>query len=176
MTPRKPTSDPTHVGDVKINVTAPELLRVMFERPAPGDAESDPADQQEVQFRLGFGAARIADDAVSIELSAESREGMAVKFEVAFRTTLSILPTQEGSSLDWAATLSEVAVRVGPVVVFPYLRETLSALSTRAGMAPIVLPVMNVGAVFDPPDFGNGDSAEASVSAKKPNRRRKSAG
>lgn len=78
MSPRQPASDPTHVGDVKINVTAPELRRVMFERLAPGDAGSDPADQQEVPFRLGFGATRIADDAVSIELSAESREGTAV--------------------------------------------------------------------------------------------------
>lgn len=75
-----------------------------------------------------------------------------------------------------AAKLSEVAVRVGPVVVYPYLRETLSTLSTRAGMAPIVLPVMNVGAVFDPADLGSEDGAAAPVSAKKPNRRRKSAG
>lgn len=176
MSPRKPASDPTHIGDVKINVTAPELLRVVFERLAPGDLESDPADQQEVQFRLGFEATRIADDAVSVELSAESREGMAVKFEVAFKATLSVVPSQEGSSLDMAAKLSEVAVRVGPVVVYPYLRETLSTLSTRAGMAPIVLPVMNVGAVFDPPDLGSEDGAETPVSAKKSNRRRRPAG
>jgi preprotein translocase subunit SecB len=43
-----------------------------------------------------------------------------------------------------------VAARIAPAVAYPYIRETFGYLSLKAGHPQPLLPVMNVGAFFDP--------------------------
>lgn len=175
MSRRKPPTDPTNLGDIKVQVAPPELWRVVFERVEADQVGGTPPDAQEVQFRLGFGAVRTAADTVTIELSANSTEGMPIRFEISYRTTLMIEQTREGPSINLDTALSDVAARVGPVVAHPYLREALTSLSTRAGMPPFALPVMNVGAMFESPNLGGETQEPSPSSATKPKRPRKKA-
>lgn len=88
-------------------------------------------------------------DTVAVELVVESGESDGADFSISCRVAITVEPTSD-DELDHDAVLRGVAARIGPVVVYPYIREFLSTLSQRSGMQPIVLPVMNIGLMFDP--------------------------
>ncbi len=175
MPRRSGLTDPIDLGDFRLMISDPELLRITFERNLESEVQSnqgEPADTSDVEFRLGFGAARTGDNAVTIELSVTTADGSPISFDITYRLTLTVEPIADDKPIGLEKVLPEVAARVGPVVMYPYIRETLASLSAKAGRKPFVLPVMNVGAIFEVPDLGR---AEAATVAKQPRAKRKAA-
>ena len=174
--PRDAEPDLTDVGGIRIRASHPQLRQVQFEVLPTADPES--ADNA---MSLGLGVDRLGQWAVGIELTAQSEDDSPVVFSIAYRVVLTVEPVgNSGPDIDSDTTLKEVSARLGPVILYPYVRETLSSLSVKAGRKPLVLPVINAGMAFDPgevelPPAPDVEPAAESVSprTKKPRKKPK---
>lgn len=143
--PANETVKPLDLGGFQLQVSSPEIWRLNFERHDEFEGGTD------AKFRLDLLVYRPAEDRVLVELVAESDEASTATFNVSYRTTLTVQPEPgKAGELDYDEVLKNIASQIGPVVVYPYIRETISSVSAKSGLKPIVLPVMNVGAMFDP--------------------------
>lgn len=145
-----PPEDPTDLGGFQVVFSVPETWRCNFERKAGKKAPAAPDDEREDTFKLSLGLNRLEDAEVLIELVAEGDIATS-EFLVATRVAMR-LNVKDGADVDVEAELAEASRRIGPVVLYPYVRETVTELFRRAGLAPLVLPVMNVGSIFGEED------------------------
>lgn len=171
---RSKSVDPALLGDIGVRVSAPLLTRVMLEGQDPEGTETDTSHgENEARFRLRFSAARTEDASVTIELGAEGTTPENMRFEIGYQATLTVEQPDANGGADLGETLANVAFRLGPVVAYPYIRETLTTLTTKAGIQSVVLPIINVGAIFEPSELEDHREAAAPQPQAKPKRTRK---
>jgi preprotein translocase subunit SecB len=146
MSTPKLEDSPFNLGGFSLRLGIPEIRRALFERIA-----DQVEGEAEYEYRLDLSVNRSGRNRVVVELTAESHDSNAVEFRVTCRLGMEVHPVEEADQdFDYDTVLRDVSVRIGPVVAYPYIRELISNLSQRSGIDPVVLPVMNMGAVFDP--------------------------
>lgn len=134
----------TNLGRVKIFPRAVQVWRAEFRRL---EAEGKGSYRSDANFTIGV--KRVSETVIHVELTALSVDDPQAEFAVTARVEIEVQTELEGRELD--KELAAIASRVGPVIVFPYIRELIADLSRRSGIVPITLPVINIGAMFDVP-------------------------
>lgn len=138
--------NPLDLGGFHLQVGNPLLRLVHIKR---GDEVQQ--EGHEPPFHLTLGVSRLAAGRIVVDLTLKSEDSGMLEFEIGYRLAIEVVPDQDQKeSFEYDRVLRDIAARIGPVVLYPYLRETLSSFSLKAGLTPLVLPVMNVGTLFDP--------------------------
>lgn len=151
--PSQPNPDPTIHGDVRVRIGAPQIWRVEFQRQ---DTVSEQEGHQEGRSgnpELGLGIQRWSHDTIGVQLSAKIEDVEMISSRIDCRLELSIIPVDKEREVDFDRELRYAAARVAPVIMYPYIRETIMGLSLKAGLEPVVMPVINVAALFDPEEL-----------------------
>lgn len=104
------------------------------------------------QFDTEFGltAKRLTDSLLGVEFGVTVKRERVVDAHVKYRMTFEVQgePGEERDSM-----LRGVAARLAPIVAYPYVRETITSLFLKAGGPHLILPVLNVGALFSPDEI-----------------------
>lgn len=134
------TSGPWGEG---VRISAPKLVALEF----AFTGEALPEEPLNVEFGLSlhrFGALELG-----VEFSVEIKEVPDLTARVAFRMIFSLVEgSPEASNPELALRL--VAARMAPVAMYPFMREALASVSQKALLEPLLLPVRNIGAMWDP--------------------------
>lgn len=142
--PRKVKGKPTGLlGNLEVLPGAVELVSLAFSR-----APQQKSDGGETQSRFGLIAERVGPLAVRIEMQNDTHLFDGGSVSVAMETVLTIAPTKEAPHFDVDAELAKIAGALGPLVIFPYIREQIADLTRRSGRDPVTLPVLNMGGAF----------------------------
>lgn len=93
----------------------------------------------------------ISEYALGVEISAEiSVKPPTVESTIVYRGVFSRPADQPPKPRDdpfW----KQVAARIAPITIYPYIRETFTGLAAKAGAHPALsLPIMNVGEMWKP--------------------------
>lgn len=142
--PRDTSKPADQVGSFRILPGPVEIVRLEFKHIESG-ADEKPAGEIEVTF--GTGAARVSQNEIVVQLEATVHKAREAHVVGAARCRLRIELT-EGVKVDYDAEVARIAGQVAPVVIFPYLREVIADISRRGGLAPITLPVYQIGRMF----------------------------
>lgn len=153
---RKRTEKPREVqteglrGEFKVQLEAgtPELIRTLFAR-EPGVT---PTDEYTYQLKFSVGAVRPHARHLQLELSAIISEIPWVygrQMIVSYGMYYLIRGSTPKSATE--AIVLDLARRVGPGALFPFIRETVQSITARAGSS-IMLPMMDWSTAF-PPDL-----------------------
>ena len=163
--PPKAATPNDHVGPVRILPGPVEVVHLKFDR-VERNAETKLTD--EIQVTFGVGARRLDRDEVVVQLEVAVEKAGEATIAVTARSLLRIEVLQE-APLDLDVELARIASQVGPVVIYPYLREVVADLSRRGGITPITLPVYQIGKMFtfDPENLALPENTGAKVQEKK---------
>jgi preprotein translocase subunit SecB len=138
--------DPQAAGDIegfRIAVGPPRLVTLEF-RAEPHESEP------ESSFQMHLHAERTAEDTVKAVMKLEvSTEDDSVAILVQYAVPVRVIPSDVSEDFNYELHLKDVVARVGPVVLYPYIRETVSSLTQKALLPPVILPVLNMGVIFD---------------------------
>jgi preprotein translocase subunit SecB len=139
-------SDKDH--STQLRIASLELHKIQFEILDPSLAEDEDLDA-----RLGFGlsVARPSVNSLGVEYGVQIAENPAFRMEIAYRATFERVPPF-GEGEDQQKFWRVVAARMAPTVIYPYIRETATTLFAKAGFPPSLMPVLQVGAMFEPED------------------------
>jgi preprotein translocase subunit SecB len=162
MPKRKPTRPAKPASQVRssANLVGMALHEARFKRigpwPVPREDDGFDADTQ-----FGLTARRLNRGELGVELELKVTVPEVFESAVSYRMQFSFDPDE----IDEMETCRAIAARVAPIVSYPYIREVLSSLAMRAGSpVPFTLPVLNVGAMFDPESIEITDEASQSNS------------
>lgn len=127
--------------------TPPALTSVQF------DVTSDRSiPEGGLPIQLGFALARFSENVFRMDLTVSAKDAGPASFKVTYGAVFRIL-LAEGETCDAAEydnVVRNVLVYSAPSVLYPYIRETVSSLFSRAGLGPIALPLINFRQVVDP--------------------------
>ena len=126
-----------------LRLSPPELWRLHFTRhELPQDFSSEPPP-----LLFGLGLNRIAENRLGVELSVEIKDFPPLSVSAAYRSVFE-LDANSGTDID--EQLRVIAAQVGPAALYPFLRETITSVVMKAGLPPVVPPVVNFRSVFNP--------------------------
>lgn len=137
---KQPTPD---IGRLRIFPGPVELLHLIYRRPEAID--EDPVTAKAPEFT--FDATRVGPNEVGVLLGVDIVDPDSGQASVYAVCSIKV-EVAEGEEVDLDSELAKIATQIGPVVIFPYLRETIADASRRAGLPPITLPVYQVGRMF----------------------------
>ncbi len=144
MSPQATSADPGRVGAWKIDPGTVELIDLSFKRL---DIVLDKKDVGEAGVAFDFNALRPAPDQVAVMLSLEVVEPDVAVIQVQAGTILTVtFPEIPPENTEEA--LADMAAQIGPVVIYPYLRELVADLTRRAGFKALTLPIYQIGSYF----------------------------
>ncbi len=145
-------ADPRDLGGFHLQVGPVELVKLQFER-RDGNGEEDPSVGDvfgDINFTMR--AWRASENTLGLELTAEAAEQATHAFHITGRTVLQVSVIDPvNSPVDLDHVFPGVGGQIGPVIIYPYIREAVADLSRRAGITPITLPVLNMGSMFEIP-------------------------
>lgn len=93
-----------------------------------------------LEFTLGIG--RISRDTLVVDLSVAVKNISSVKASATYRAHFQVNADSDDSS-DLEQSLKRVAAQTAPAILFPYLREAMSSVATKAGLNKLILPIVN---------------------------------
>jgi hypothetical protein len=100
-----------------------------------------------VQFSLV--AHRPSKSHIIVEFGLKIHDAEMMKMNVVYRARF--------RRSDLPETLAErdeywriVCAKLAPIVMYPYIRETVHSLTSKSGLPNAILPVLNVGAIVEP--------------------------
>jgi hypothetical protein len=130
-----------------LEITAPVLRRSRFD----WEGESDPSIEGGV-FEYTLGILRINELSLGVEFAVSLTQVANLVLECRHRMTVTLKPgSPEASDPDRAFRL--FAATMAPRAMYPFARETMSSLVSRAYLRGFVLPITNVGLLFDPDEL-----------------------
>jgi preprotein translocase subunit SecB len=98
--------------------------------------------------RFSLGATRLEAGVLGVDFGVDFEFPDVCHLKVSYRMVFQVDVTP---GEDETVLFQKVASRLAPIVSFPYIRETIASLTVKAGASvPILLPVLNVGAIFKP--------------------------
>lgn len=130
-----------------IIITAPQLHTLEFRRESQEDSTST---EYETEFILGlnrFGFLRLG---VEFGVTVEGIEGLHA--QTTFRMVFTLKP-ESPEAKDPVKAFQGVAARLAPVAMYPWVRETLASIAMKAGVPNLVLPIRNVGGLWNPAEI-----------------------
>lgn len=152
-TSKPPEAEQGRVGNIHIDPGTVEIVKLHFDdlrgrsAQAPAAEMGTPDSSEEPTLRFDFSAGRIAEDAivVALQLLIEAPETASLIVAAKTRITVTI---PEDAALDVDDELAKIASQMGPVIIYPYLREVIADVTRRAGMSPLTLPIYQIGTFF----------------------------
>lgn len=141
-----------------VTITAPALYSLRFEWKGGPDPDVSRATTEyslsvvrfePLQLGIQFGATVIGIP--DLEASAW------------FRMIVTLRP-ESPEAADPDRAFRQLAARVGPVAMYPFIREAIASAAMKAQLPGLVLPIANVGGLFDedeitiPPPDADGDA------------------
>lgn len=137
-------------AEVELRMTTPHLWRLQFEKkPKESPALAEPADMTKIEVHFGLQLARVSMNGLGVELSATVDGHPDATMEVAFRARYMLAGSWKDLAPDeLESRLGEIARGVAPAALYPYLREALGSASARAGIEPILLPIVDFRSFF----------------------------
>jgi preprotein translocase subunit SecB len=144
---KKPVRKVEAGGSLQIQATNPELFRVLFSRSQEVAPQEVASMDHTIEYSLQ--AVRLHSRHLGLELSVEVTDvpwlengAMVVSYRIVF------LIRGRASDAHIRQAVSELATRVGPPMLFPFLREKVYTITAAAGRE-IMLPMMNWRDAFD---------------------------
>ncbi|HEY7770594.1 hypothetical protein [Longimicrobium sp.] len=110
--------------------------------------QSDEDEEMAANTTFFLSARLFADRTVGVEVGTKVKTRAGLLVEVIYRTRFERGPGVQ-EDMPQEAFGRQVAARVAPVVAFPFIRETIASLTGKSGDT-FMMPVVNVGAIFDP--------------------------
>ncbi len=141
--------------ELEVGLRSVTLHDVSFEL-LPGDPKSLSA----VEVKADLGTAWVGADALAVEIAFSIEPGTVFRFSTRYRGVFEAAP---GMKPDLESSWRIVASRVAPSVLIPYIRETFSTLAQKAGLRNQVLPLINIGAMWQPEEIQLGPQPAASA-------------
>lgn len=134
------------------------LQELRFERKGKWP-DPDEGAGLELGANFALSAMRLAPGRLGVEFEVTIEPEGVFTFAVSYRMTFEVDSPSPDQEL---GVFRQVAARIAPIVAFPYIRETLTSMASKAG-APrmIALPILNVGAFFDPDEIEVGEVEKA---------------
>lgn len=159
--------EPGTVGDWKIDPGTVELIDVTFtRRDFTGEPERDATTAIDVNFE--FNAVRATLNKVGVVLTVKIHEPALANIEIQAGTVLTF-KFPEDSAEDIDRQLADIAAQMGPVIIYPYIRELVADLTRRAGLKTLTLPIYQIGTFFkiEPKDLERPDEPKPAMKAAK---------
>lgn len=103
---------------------------------------SGEAPESEIQFQLGVKWPSPRRIAVRVQMTVRAPD--VLSSTIAYVVTLA--KTEPEDQAFWR----QVAARLAPIILLPYIREVFSSAALRAGFSEAFLPIINIGSAFDP--------------------------
>lgn len=184
-TSQPPEAEQGRVGNIHIDPGVVEIVKLHFDDLRGRTAQARTAEQgtpdspAEPTLRFDYSTGRVAKDAIvaALQLVIEAPETASLTVAAKTRITVTI---SEDAALDVDVELAKIASQMGPVIIYPYLREVIADVTRRAGMPPLTLPIYQIGTFFkiDPKSLAlsasprqkmkSAKKAPATASRKKP--------
>lgn len=130
--------------DVGLKLTAPELWHLSFTR----NELSEEFTSELPPILFGLGLNRISATALGVELSVELSDFKPLSLRVTYRAVFEITDDKAPDEID--QQLRFVAAQIAPSVLYPFIRETVLTTALKAGLPPVLPPIVNFRSVFDP--------------------------
>jgi hypothetical protein len=124
-------------------IGAPRLYSAAFMRES--DDEIPAAAEGKIDFKLRLARLEFLKLGVEFGVSIEEVQGLVAS--VLFRMTLT-LEEESPEAADPETAFRQAAARLAPTVMYPYVREALSSLATKAQIPNFVLPIINFGEIY----------------------------
>jgi preprotein translocase subunit SecB len=120
------------------------LQLLEFYRTSDGDIE--PGVDVDAEIKWSLGLEWIAyQSIIGVELGVTLNAPAHFRLRAVFRAILEPKAPKE-DDMYWRT----LAARVGPVVLFPFVRETVAAATARSGFPAAIMPIISAGNLFDP--------------------------
>lgn len=133
--------DASSAPPVGVELVALHLHGVEFKIQGRGSASTD------TQLQLSLRATRPSETdliaQLSFQVDAPGAMHARITYGARFRRAVS---DPQASDEFW----QQVAARLAPIVVYPYVRALLGFMTAQTPFATVTLPIMNIGGVIDP--------------------------
>lgn len=124
-----------------------QIVEVSFRR-HPASKSKKAAKPADVNFALGV--LRSGPMSIGVRLSAEFDNPGEAALKVTALTELT-LEAEDLTESEADQQLAAIASQLGPVVLYPYIREYVADLTRRSGIKPVTLPILQIGRMFNLP-------------------------
>lgn len=141
-----PEVRPGAVGSVTIHPGDVNLVKLEFAR-AEATTNTSAAQEIDWKVRFDFAVRRASENTIVVRLAVLIDAPGLAKANVMAQTEIAVTPV-EGSQVHLEREMAGVAAQIGPVVIYPYLREIVADVTRRAGLSPITLPIYQIGTFF----------------------------
>ncbi len=128
-------------------ISPPALARMDFDFGGVGMAEDTPTS---TEYELSIH--RFAHLTAGVEFSASIVDVPELRLSATYRMVFTLAPESPEAQQPETA-FQQIAARLAPLAMYPFLRETLASAAMKAGLPPIILPIQNVGALFKADDI-----------------------
>jgi preprotein translocase subunit SecB len=142
--PKKQTSAPAP-SVPKADLLTLQLHGVEFRK--LGDWPLPKGHESNLEINFAVSAVRFDEGQLGVEFGAIIHREDVVRLTIDYRLVFRVHAAETESE---DTLFREVASRIAPIVAYPYIRETVSSLFTKAGGPHLTLPVLNVGGMFSP--------------------------
>jgi preprotein translocase subunit SecB len=138
-----PTEGATETPQLTL-VRPPELWGATFNRHDPEIKVEEPT---ETQLAFDLALSRISKTDLGVQLGVEVQGVPQLELRATFRAIF----RYTGTTPDQVeAGFRQIGAHVAPTVIYPYARECLSSLLSKAGITGVQFPIMNFATFFDP--------------------------
>lgn len=111
-------------------------------------ASGTPDENEPVPVRYGLGTVRVSERQFGVDFSLEFDDWKWADLHVTYRAVFEI--PDDVAKERVTETMRRAAAAIGPIVLYPYVRQEIDGLLSRAHFKMQPLPVLNVGGMFDP--------------------------
>lgn len=129
-----------------VRISPPQLWAFEFVRE---DVDNIPEQWVNLPFAFRLGLARPEAKRLDIELLTEIKETPGLRVSVTYRATFEIDASDTGPEA-LERELRIIAANIAPSALFPFIRETIATASIKAGLPPLLPPIINFQNLFDP--------------------------
>lgn len=144
-----PASKPTP-GEVQgwsIDPGTVELVGLKFNRIDLLEGVSEAPDEP-VNIDFEFSANRVGSNHLAVVLEVKVYAPGTLEVNVQAGTVLTVEhPEEPAEVVD--EEYAKIAAQIGPVILYPYVRELIADLSRRTGKGTLTLPIYQVGTIFE---------------------------
>lgn len=142
-----------------LKLSTPELWQLSFTRHELSEAFST----EFPPLLFGLGLNRISSHSLGVELSVEIKDFKPLALRASYRAVFELAESVDTNEID--QQLRFIAAQVGPSILYPFIRETVVSTVVKAGLPPLLPPVVNFRSVFDPdqialPDIVDSDEGK----------------
>lgn len=138
--------------EVNILVSLPELWQFTFERHEVDVNEDllDPSNTQPI-LTFGIGLNRFSRERIGVEFQMEVSVQSLLTINIAYRAIFDF--EMEGASDEEIEREMRSISRIGAQTLYPFIRESVVSLLQKAGMPPLVPPLINFQEMFNPDEI-----------------------